>query len=78
MFVTNGCEILFDAFTAEALNTKQLLSDMACIVQNDGVQLTNRECEQWAEDATQKLLQAHRRQLVLITNTLHALKAMQE
>lgn len=78
MIVVKDSEPLFDAFTAEAENTKQLMRDMSGIVQNDGVELTNRDCEQWAEDATQKLLQAHRRQLVLITNTLQALKAMQE
>jgi hypothetical protein len=76
--VTKNCQPLFDAFIAEGLNTQQLLRDAADIVQNDGVKLYNREVEDWAEALTQKLMQHHRKQLLLVSNTLHALKGMNE
>lgn len=78
MIKIKGAGPLFDAFTAESLNTTQMLRDMATIVQNDGVELTNREVEEWAEKETHKLMVAHRRQLSLITDTLKALQNMGE
>lgn len=76
MIKTKDCEPLFDAFTAESLNAAQMLRDMGSIVQNDGVELTIREIEDWAEVSTHQLMKAHRQQLILITCTMHALKAM--
>ena len=78
MIKVKGSEPLFDAFTAESLNISQSLRFMSTIVQNDGVELTTREVEAWAEEATHELLKAHRRQLSLITNTLKALQNMGE
>lgn len=78
MIVTTGCGPLFDAFVAAGLNTKQLMQDLGSIVQNEQVGLSHHEVEDWAEEATHKLLKMHREQLVLITNTLHALRAMDQ
>lgn len=78
MITLTGCEPLFDAFTAAGLNAKQVIQDMGSIVQNDGVQLSHADVEDWAEQATHRLLQEHRKQLTLITDTLHAVKAMAE
>lgn len=78
MIKVKGCQPLFDAFTAESLNTTQMLRDMATIVQNNGVELTAREVEDWATEATQRLMQAHRRQLYLITVTQKAMQNMGE
>lgn len=78
MIKIKGAGPLFDAFTAESLNTTQMLHDMATIVQNDGVELTSREVEDWAIEATQKLMVAHSRQLSLITETLNAMRNMSE
>lgn len=76
MHVTKGCEPLFAAFLAAGLNSKQLLQDAGAIVQNDGVELDKKDIDSWATDVTQKLLQQHREQLQLITDTIAALKAM--
>lgn len=78
LLVTKGCQPLFDAFTAEGLNAQQELREMASIVQNDGIELSIRDIDDWADDATQRLLAAHRRQLQLISNTVHAFRVMAE
>ena len=74
--VTNGCEPLFAAFTAAALNAKETIQGMGYIVQNDGVPLTNDEIDYWATRETKRLLAQHREQLQLITETATALRGM--
>lgn len=74
--VTKGCEPLFAAFIATALNAKETIQGMGCIVQNDGVPVSLKEVDQWATEATQRLLAQHREQLQLITDTVTALKNM--
>lgn len=78
LLITKNCQPLFDAFTAEGLNAQQELRDMASIVQNNGIELSIRDINKWADDATQRLLVAHRRQLQMISNTVHAFRAMAE
>lgn len=73
---THGCEPLFDAFTAAALNAKETVQGMGYIVQNDGVPLSFVEINNWAACETKRLLAQHREQLQLITDTVAALKAM--
>lgn len=78
MITIKNSESLFDRFTASGLNAKQVIQGLATIVQNDGVQLTEAEVDEWAVEATKKLYEEHRKQLNLITNTLHSIKAMKE
>lgn len=73
---THGCEPLFAAFSAAALNAKETIQGMGYIVQNDGVPLTEGEIDYWATRETKRLLAQHREQLQLITDTVAALKAM--
>lgn len=73
---THGCEPLFAAFSAAALNAKETIQGMGYIVQNDGVPLSFNEINNWAEQETKRLLAQHREQLQLITDTVAALKGM--
>lgn len=73
---THGCEPLFAAFTAAALNAKETVQGMGYIVQNDGVSLTEGEIDYWATRETKRLLAQHREQLQLITETATALRGM--
>ena len=76
MHVVKDSEDLFARFLAKGLNIKQLLQDIGSIVQNDGIQLTDQDIDDWAVDATQRLNIQHQKQLQLITDTVQALKAM--
>lgn len=78
MIVTKDCEKLFYAFIAEGENTKEMLRSAASIVQNDGVELSERDVNEWAVVATMKVHDAYNRQLKLITETCTALKEMKQ
>ena len=76
MIIVNNSEALFDKFTAAGLNMQQALKDAAGIVQNDGVELTDREVSEWAGQTTKMLMRIHREQMQLVTDTLNALRGM--
>ena len=78
MITTTGCGPLFDAFVAAGLNTKQAMQDLGAIVQNDGIELTKKEIDDWAVDATQRLLKIHNDNLMLINATINALRDMKQ
>lgn len=78
MITTTGCGPLFDAFVAAGLNTKQAMQDLGAIVQNDGIELTDKEIDDWAVDATQRLIKIHNDHLMLINATINSLRSMKQ
>lgn len=76
MHVVKDSLHLFDRFTARAIMITETLNNARAIVQNSGVELTDKDIDQWVIDATKQINTQHQKQLQLITDTVAALKAM--